>query len=328
VTLYWALTAIAGYRIRFAASARARYGPAVRLGRSIGVLALACVAFLLVSGPASAVDSDLKYAYAFKVEASNGYSIVAYAGNERADGRGQIVLFVLRGDEGAIYAAPALLTKTSLTADLGALGKVDLDVSPSGRTKRFRSTCREEPESFTYEPPRYTGSFEFRGEEGYADAVSAAPSEFNRFFYEVGCVSTGGGESGGANTPGARLRLYERRGDFRLMLQANKNGPRKRSRLEVEVHEKRGKVRIFRSTSVWLGTEAFRFDPALETATLDPPAPFSGRASFHRGAAPANRWSGDLAVDLPGRSDVPLTGTGVRATLIHSCWGEGGSPSC
>jgi hypothetical protein len=106
-------------------------------------------------------------------------------------------------------------------------------------------------------------------------------------------------------------------------LQANKNRPGKRSRFEAEVHEKRGSVSISRSLSLWVGATAFRYDPLLETATLDPPAPFSGRASFHRGATPANRWTGDLTVDFPGRSDVPLTGPGVGATLVPSCWNEG-----
>jgi hypothetical protein len=295
----------------------------VKAGRGIGVLATALLASLVVAAPSTAVDSDLKFAYAFKVKASNGFEIVAYAGNERANGGGEIVLTVHRGEEAAAYVAPALLTATSLKADLGALGKVDLNVSPSGRKKRFRSTCGEEPEASTYEPPRYTGSFEFHGEEGYTDVSSAVPTEFERLFYLLGCgVAIEGGETGGADLPGARLRLHERRGEFRLTLQANKNHPGGRSRFEVETHERYGKVRIFRTTSLWLSTKAFRFDPALNTATLSPPAPFSGRASFHRGATPASRWSGDLAVDLPGRSDVPLTGNGLRATLVHSCWGD------
>lgn len=294
----------------------------MKAGKGIGVLLAALLALLVVPASTVAVDSDLKFAYAFQVKASNGFEIVAFAGNERADGRGYIALIVQRGEEAATYAAPALLTATSLTADFGALGKVDLEVSASGKKKRFRATCGEESEAFSYEPPRYAGSFEFHGEEAYADAVSAAPTEFNRFFYRLGCLVAEGGEASGAGLPGARLRLHEQRGDFRLGLQANKNRPDKRSRFEVQIHEKRGKIRISRTTSLWLGSKAFRFDPALNAAILAPSAPFAGRASFHRGAAATNRWSGDLTVDLPGRSGVSLTGNGLRATLVHSCWGD------
>ncbi len=72
-----------------------------------------------------------------------------------------------------------------------------------------------------------------------------------------------------------------------------------------------------------MGPDAFDCDPALRRAVLVPPAPFSGSASFTRGAAPNHRWSGDLNVDLPGRSDVPLTGPGVKATLVAGCWASG-----
>ena len=62
----------------------------------------------------------------------------------------------------------------------------------------------------------------------------------------------------------------------------------------------------------------FGFEPGLGTATLEPRAPFSGSAVFHRGARPANRWRGDLSVDFPGLSDVSLAGTKMRANLVHA----------
>jgi hypothetical protein len=280
---------------------------------------------------AAATDSDLKYAYAFRLEASNGYSIFGYAVNERADGRGEIVLFVGRENGGAIYQAPALLTATSVEADLGSLGAVSLQVIPSGRKKKLRSGCGEEPQTASFEPQRYRGNFEFHGEEGYTDAVTGAPREYTRFFLRLICGGAGMGELTGAGLPGARLRLHSRSGPSRLDLQANKNRPGGGSRFEVETHEQRGKIRILRSTSLWAGAEAFQYDPLLRTATLDPPVPFSGKARFRRGATAANRWTGNLTVDLPGRSDVPLSAAGTRATLLHACWqgeGAGGRAAC
>lgn len=291
----------------------------------VGLILLLAAALSLPT-PAGAVDSDLKHAYAFKVKASNGYSIFAYAANERADGRGQIVLFVFRGEGGAIYSAPATLTATSVEAHLGVLGRVSLVVTPAGEKKRLRSRCGGEGGAVRFEPQRFSGSFEFHGEEGFADAVSTAPREYNRFFYDLLCAGVDSTELGRSDPRGARLRLHSGRGDFRLALEVRKNRPGKRARFEVEVHEKRHGIGISRSTQLWAGAGAFDYDPLLRTATLEPPLPFSGRASFHRGAVPANRWSGDLTVDLPGRSGVRLVGPGLGIVLTHPCLhqGEGG----
>lgn len=65
---------------------------------------------------------------------------------------------------------------------------------------------------------------------------------------------------------------------------------------------------------------SFEYDPKARTATVRPPAPFSGVAQFHRNAKPSHRWTGDLTVDLPGREDVKLAGAGFRARLAHAHW--------
>jgi hypothetical protein len=302
-------------------------GRSWRWKAAAGLAALAIVSAVVAPVGASATDSDLEHAFAFKVDGSNGYSILAFAANERADGRGEIVLFVDRGQAAATYLAPATLTATSLEADLGALGEVSLDVLPTGRKKRIRSGCDDEPQAVAIEPLRYRGNFEFHGEEGYTDAVTAAPTEYTRFFLGLICAGAGMGELSGDGLPGARLRLHAHRGPDRLNLQASKNRPRARSRFEVEVHEERGEVSISRTTSLWAGAGAFRYDPLLRTATIAPPAPFAGVARFSRNARAAKRWAGNLTVDLPGRSDLPLSSARTRATLIHACWQSEGAGS-
>jgi hypothetical protein len=289
----------------------------------VGLAALLCASSLAPSG-AAALDSDLKHAATFRLKASNGYEILAFAASEHADGRGEIWLIVVRRNAAAFYLAPAKLTATSVEADLGRLGEISLEVVPSGRTKRVRSRCEgEEPVTLSFEPESYRGIFEFHGEEGFTEATSTSPREATRLSLGLICGSVSGGETSGAMFPGARLRLRSHRGSFRLDLQANKNRPGARTRFEVETHEKRQGIAIRRHRTVWAGAGAFGYDRPLNTATLAPPAPFSGHAEFHRHSAPANRWTGNLTVDLPGRSDVPLTGAGVGASLVHACWGEG-----
>jgi hypothetical protein len=274
---------------------------------------------LLAPATATALDSDLKHSYAFKLGASNGYSILAFAASERVDGRGEFVLFVSGKGASVTYAAPATVTATRIDADLGALGGVSLDVLPSGKKRDLRSRCASEPRTTTIEPPLFRGSFEFHGEEGYTDAVSGSPHEYTAFFLDLLCAGVGSGEVGGADAPGARLRLQS----HRLSLQANKNRPGARTRFEIETHESRPGISISRYRTLWVGAGAFDFGPSLRTATLAPPPPFSGQASFRRDAAPARRWTGNLTVDLPGRSDVPLVGRGVAATLAPACRHEG-----
>jgi hypothetical protein len=308
---------------------RIEYGRAMGKGRGKGfgavlvVLAALSWGAALVPLRAGATDSDLKHAFAFRIEASDGYEILAFAASQSADGRGEIALIVHRRNAGAFYVAPATVTARRIEADLGRLGGVALDVAPSGKTRRLRSRCGAKPRAVSFEPPSYRGRFEFHGEEGYVDATSAAPRDYTRFFLELVCGGVGSGETSGATLPGARLRLHSHQGSFRLNLQANKNRPGARTRLEVETHEMRQGIAISRSRTMWAGAGAFGYDRSLNTATLAPPPPFSGRGRFRRDAAAAYPWTGNLTVDLPGRSDVPLTGARIDATLAPACWNEG-----
>lgn len=286
-----------------------------RAATAVACLALALLGAALVPAGAGALDSDLKHSYAFRVEASNGYRILAIASSERADGLGEIVLFVLKKDHvGAIYEAPAVLSATRIDADLGALGKVALDVAPSGRRVMARG-CDEGVGEHDYEPLVFSGGFEFHGEEGYTDAVSL-PRDFSLLPLRLVCGTSFLGGGSGPNLPGAQLKL--RLPAKRLSLQFDKNRPAGRTRLEANLHEERGEIRIQRFLTTYVGAGAFRYDPRLRTATIDPPAPFSGHGTFHRYAAPANRWRGDLTVDFPGRPDVALTGSPARISLVHA----------
>lgn len=279
---------------------------------------------LLAPAQAVALDSDLKGSAIFKLKASNGYSILALAASERADGRGDIALIVYRKGSSVVYGAPATVTPTKLEADLGSLGRISLDIAPSGVKRTLRSRCGGE--HTTFEPHSYRGTFEFHGEEGYTEASATTLHEYSRFVVDLVCGGVGGEETNGRGLPGARLRLHRGKGHDRTDLQVNKNRPGARTRLEVEVHEKRQRIGISRATTLWAGAAAFRYDPLLRTATLAPPLAFSGHATFYRNATGSNRWIGNLAVDLPGRSDVSLTAPGTRATLVPSCFHEGEDP--
>lgn len=288
-----------------------------RVGRRLLAAAAGLVALaLLAPSAAPALDSDLKGSAIFNLEGENGYRIVVLASSERADGRGDVALIVFRRSATVVYGAPATVTPTRFDADLGELGRIALDVVPTGARKTLRPRCGGDP--VTLEPDSYRGSFEFRGEEGFTAATATRIPEFSRFSVDFGCGGRVTGEAGGPGLPGARLRALAGRGHRRTVLQVNQNRPGARPFFEAEVAEKRGRIEINRYLSGRTRADAFDFDPLLRTATFAPPPPFSGRATFRRDATPGKRWSGSLEADFPGRSNVPLVVPGSRVSLVHA----------
>jgi hypothetical protein len=104
-----------------------------------------------------------------------------------------------------------------------------------------------------------------------------------------------------------------------------KNRPSAPARIEASVSEYSGGISIERFTMLLMPAGSFRYDPRLQTAALHPSAPFAGTGRFDRSKKAAKRWSGDLTVDMPGRADVRLTGSALRATLVHAEWDGSGS---
>ncbi len=305
------------------ASRVGRFVPRLGLLHAVGLVAIAVLAAapalaLLAPARAAALDSDLKGSAVFRLEASHGYAILGFAASERLDGRGDIGLIVYRKGAAVAYSAPATVTPTRLDADLGALGRISAEIVPSGRKRKLRSGCGGDTP--VIEPRRYRGTFEFHGELGYTEAAATDVPEYARFFLDVLCPGSGGGfETSGARLPGARLRTFSRdRGDRRLSLQLNKNRPGKATVFSATIAETRGRIRIERSVSGRQPARAFDYDPLLRTAIVAPSAPFSGAASFRRGAPPADRWTGDLSVDFPGEPDVGLTGAAFSIHVVHA----------
>jgi len=288
-------------------------GPLIRI--------LICMALLgaLASPAAAAAEPEERegFAGAFHLKASNGYSILAFLSERRSDGQGFVNLFVVGGEGGAIYSTRAKVTAEEVRADLGRLGEIDLDFVPSGMRKAERSAC--DPQPVKFDAGHYQGTIEFRGEEGYTRASATRVPLVIGPLLSIACGGGGGGgETLGSNLPGARLRVFARGQARRLSLQVNANRPGARMSFEATTQERRDGVDIFRAVEGVAPGSAFDYDPLLSTATLDPPAPFSGSARFHRKAPAANRWTGNLAIDFPGRSNVPLAGSKVRAGLVHA----------
>ena len=70
-----------------------------------------------------------------------------------------------RGGSSADYFAPASFPPTSISADLGKLGRISVKFVPSGSTAQ-RTTCGS---ARMFESGIYEGAIEFRGEGGYTN---------------------------------------------------------------------------------------------------------------------------------------------------------------
>jgi len=122
----------------------------------------------------------------------------------------------------------------------------------------------------------------------------------------------------GPGLPGAELRVRGPRKSSLPSMTAVENDPRAPVQLQANAGEHRGEIWIERTIRMKAPRTAFDYDGKLRVAVLEPPAPFSGKARFRRVDSHKSRWSGNLAVDMPGRSGVRLTGGRLHASLFRA----------
>jgi hypothetical protein len=279
------------------------------------VLALALT--LLLPAAVQGEESTTPSPTGFQLRASDGYVFSAFAGEApAAGGEGWIGLYLMRGQRaGVTYAAPATVSRTTIDADFGRLGSISVTRVPTGRMKTVRRGCGP-GSTKPVEVERYEGTIEFHGEEGFTEvsATSAPLLEYPTF---CGSGEEGGGTPG-KSLPGARLDVEKRRPEkYRLEFDAIQERPGARTAVSAEVEEHRGEMEIHRATWTWASADALHYDRRLSTATVRPPAPFAGHGSFHSSARRTHQWTGNLTLDFPGHSDVPVTGRGFWADLEH-----------
>lgn len=261
-----------------------------------------------------------------KLQGSNGYRIDLFAISEREDGRGRIYIGATRKRSLAAYSAPAIVSEGFLRANLRHLGKVDLAFNPSGREKTIPIRCGR-GSTYTYEPGTYEGLVEFEGEEGFTRA-RATQLPLLPLYGSVCGSGSGYGESVTDGLPGARIRGISYARGRTLSFQVNKNHPRSRAFFTAEIRERRRGITVYRSVEGVSSPRSFRFDPRLRTARLGPPSPFSGLARLRRDPNSYSPiWSGNLAIDFPGRSDVPLAARQMHVSLVHACFTRSNRPS-
>jgi hypothetical protein len=244
-----------------------------------------------------------------------GYKLFALIGFK--EGHGAMELFVAKGGEEAIYEAKGEVTLEQVDIDLGALGKVDVEERPTGKTEIVR-TCGKPTKVPGYE---FVGTIEIHGEEGFTGAiVTHTKLRWNAVLSELCNLSTEG-EDFGPGTPGVRIRARQKRGPE---LQLNQNHRGAGVLYGAQIDEQEGAVKVERFVGGRLGAGALSYAPSLGSATFTGAGPFEGKATYSgvhppQGTHPGpGTWRGDLKVDFPGAAGVRLAGPGFSAAIIHA----------
>jgi hypothetical protein len=291
----------------------------VRQMRRALVLAGVFFAGLLLAVPALAAGAgrEVEREVAFDMDVE-GFSVHVFVSNNDGDVNATIMLS--RGPRVAYYAAPAKVTAERVTARFGGLGELDYRFAPK-RNGRVDCNGAEEGEAV------FEGTFDFTGENGYVQIEAGhAEGSFQIYPEPKSC-------------PQKRLArrvvpYHPHYSDKGATLQARAGSPAKGRMREVNVFDEgqRGPHKVFvfatlaekhegltvaRGVQLAAGSSAFRWNLEKGTATLRPPAPFTGSATFTRyGHNGHGTWKGSLGMPIFGGEPVELAGGEFRA-FIH-----------
>jgi hypothetical protein len=212
-----------------------------------------------------------------------------------------------RGGPIAEYIAPATLTDHSLTAKFGSLGELNFEFKP----RKCRGGLA------------FSGSFTFTGENGYVhiDADHAEGSFLEQIF--TACGPLGPIKPGQVHRIVSTVHLEADTGSLEHgvarrveAFEDRTEGGRRSVKISAFVGEEREGMTVARGAILRAPREAFRWNLKAGTATLRPPAPFSGSATLKPGPGSKGTWTGSLRVrDITGGPPIELAGPTFHAHL-------------
>lgn len=294
-------------------------------GREPKLIALTALALvILFPSNVAAKTGERDFSAEFSLPETNGYAI-------SVTGRPESVKISLAGGQPtrrhlvfSVYKFSGMASAKGIHADLGEFGAVNMRFEPSGKVRVTRLPKAVEgchgPRKVVRHLGTFVGTFRFEAEDTTTtESVEVAGSVGKPA--EVICRFVAGGsgkENHHRNVPPPSPYLGATTTHNGLGFAAAVMGPHgKRVSFVASSVEIAGGAAIRRWAAVTGSRSEFQFDGQLTTATVSPPPPFSGSATFERapkGLPPV--WSGSLAVSFPGRPEVPLTGTNFTSVLF------------
>lgn len=253
------------------------------------------------------------------------------------------------------YLAHGRVTPKSIQASFADRGEIALRFRPSERSLRAtrRAGCTRSSGRIIAHLGLFVGKLHFRGEDGYTSvdahrlrggtvnlrALSrclrgAVPLAQDAWLprpkppFGPRALELRPDVRGAAsNAPGVRTHPTHRPKRTTLFAESKQPLSRTlfvvRSRGQGDAHfvavdaRSEGSIGILRLVTIAAPRSAFAFNAALSNANVEPPAPFSGEASFQHGIGNARSWTGSLAVSFLGAPRVPLAGSPFRTRLVQ-----------
>jgi hypothetical protein len=283
------------------------------------------LAALLWSPPAQAVESPgLRTATTSAPQAQFSLKADGHLISVEGSGR-QVTLAVERDVRLTAYVTRGRSTPHGLRARFGRFGLISVRFKPSGKVRRNRPPERCEGKAAVARSGVFVGTIRFRGEDGYVDVDaerakgSASTTPRWRCSRRPGPLARVSAMRDGSGLESAVLRAFtpNERVLFETAGLRDPKGPDLIFFL-AGASERTGSVRIVRLTlQISERGRTFVFDRPLRSATVDPPKPFHGSASFQRTAGVGPTWSGSLEVSLLGAPNLPLTGPSFTPRLFR-----------
>lgn len=290
------------------------------------VLAIA-IATLLAAVPAAvasvASPPETSASAELKLRANNGLHAELEANDDEVTlefrRKGRLVSYQVKGE----------VTEAGLKARFGRLGLIDVSFQPTKTLSENEPPKRCVGEPWTEREGFFTGTIEFSGEREYvrievsrAKGTMSVSSEW-QCRRRKGPIRVGGTPRRLALSSGAEpeaepatLSVFSRRCRCGVLAVGvrHSNG-RGRSLFYGVRSENREGMEIGRVTFAYAGASTFVFDHAAGTATVRPPPPFSGHATFKRRPRGRDLWRSTIRVPLLGADPLIPSGRSFRATL-------------
>jgi hypothetical protein len=284
-------------------------------GRLVCLVCAACVALALPASvsakPGYFVSQPFRYAQAH-MKGSHGYWLRIDAFNTNVD------VSAKKGNAEVQYVAyRGRLRKDRVSAKLPGVGWVFLRFHEASRYRRKADNC--EGPGALIRRGFFTGQVRIRGERDYT-RVDA---------YRVRGKITQDVREACRRRPSARASGDPReetifadaaRGRGTLAFRAEKWPPEgggfNALWFSAHLSRRRGPMSIGNSNYGFTeDTSAFAIAKSPLSATIDPPAPLTGSATFTQEGPDTFSWLGDLEVELPGIGPVALAGPSFSANL-------------
>jgi hypothetical protein len=228
------------------------------------------------------------------------------------------------------YSVRGKVTDEGIEARYGSRGRVSVRMEPGARVEVEDNGpgCKGKP-SVTRRG-RFTGTIRFQGEKGFTRVRATQAKGFLSRSYRLVCKRPRGENRDARKAPpttslGAISSRYPSAPWFSVYKEEiNRRGAQfssEEANYTASATEKRQGMTIFRLGTAIAPPETFAVSPlgvSPITATVAPGPPFSGTAAYEKSAGGKAIWSGDLAVELPGRDEVSLADSTYRAKLCRS----------